>query len=202
MPTRSGQDFHQPRYPKGYENWFMDSSTRGKDTNDGDNQVSGTNPAPPTSPQREVFWPNLRRHALGLAPDAPPVKGSCSICYDDLSIAGLPAPKDGKQCLIAPCGHGTCPDCWPEPRVNEDGTSMPRECHTCRLPMECTECGRGYYKEPAPKATCEAEEVRAVPNSIPETDLIKYVPMCVECLGMQDYPHGLWFKPRAEDDQQ
>ncbi|KAF4468118.1 hypothetical protein FALBO_4993 [Fusarium albosuccineum] len=67
-------------------------------------------------PAEEHFWPTLRKHALGKAdPSERPVKGTCPICYIDLSIAGLPPPADGgKPAVIAPCGHVMCRYCWPK----------------------------------------------------------------------------------------
>ncbi|KAF4970179.1 hypothetical protein FSARC_2776 [Fusarium sarcochroum] len=145
----------------------------------------------------EYFWPILRKHALGKAdPNDRPVKGICPICYDQVSIAGLPRPAEkGKECLIAPCGHIMCYECWPQKEYEDNGVDRAgqRKCPVCRLLIECECCGRGVIKERAPEYSCDAEDVDSVPRMIPETDIV-YVPLCCECA--DHYIDGWWFKPR------
>ncbi|KPM42639.1 hypothetical protein AK830_g3918 [Neonectria ditissima] len=64
-------------------------------------QHSSTEAPKSESPVRESFWPTLRRHILGKTNTTRPVRASCPICLDDVSIAGLPPPQmddpDGKD---------------------------------------------------------------------------------------------------------
>ncbi|KAM0218617.1 hypothetical protein ACHAPQ_005890 [Fusarium lateritium] len=161
-------------------------------------------PAPDYEP--ESFWPNIRKYVLGhTSPNNPPIKGVCPICWDQVSIAGLPRPPDeGKQCLIAPCGHILCYECWPK-KFEDDGVTLtdPRKCPMCRLLLECETCGRSCIKEKAPEYSCDVEDVADVPRTVPETDL-PYNPTCLECIwprledgfGRLQGGVGWWFKQR------
>ncbi|KAF5020858.1 hypothetical protein F66182_7113 [Fusarium sp. NRRL 66182] len=161
------------------------------------NHQPSLNREPDQEPVPECYWPTLRKHALGQAdPSDPPVKGVCPICWDHVSIAGLPRPTgQGKQCFIPPCGHIMCEECYPKKNFEEDGVTRvnQRKCPLCRLLLECRQCGRSAIRERAPEYSCNIEDVADISLTTSETQ-DTYEPLCRECEG--DDVYGRWFKPR------
>lgn len=103
-------------------------------------------------PVAEYFWPNLVPHIRqgNNANKGAPVKGSCYICLDDLSVAGLAEPplkereSSLQTCHYTPCGHIFCRPCFTH-AIEEQRTrnpSQPESCPTCRLELSCRQCGK------------------------------------------------------------
>ncbi|KAJ4269474.1 hypothetical protein NW762_001134 [Fusarium torreyae] len=167
-------------YVHGQEEPNLDPGVQNNDNNppadDANDQPANNHPVEDFA--EEYYWPILRKHALGQAdPNDRPVKGVCPICYDQLSIAGLPRPVgEGKECLIAPCGHVMCYECWPQKEYEANGIDRAGQ----PLWSQCERCGRSVIKERAPEYSCDAKDVDSVPRMIPETD-IAYIPFCCEC---------------------
>lgn len=93
-------------------------------------------------PVAESFWPLLVPHIR----QGKPVKGSCYICLDDLSVAGLAEEGESslQTCHYTPCGHIFCRPCFTH-AIQEQrrrNPSQPESCPTCRLELSCRQCGK------------------------------------------------------------
>ncbi|KAH7002342.1 hypothetical protein EDB80DRAFT_778593 [Ilyonectria destructans] len=151
------------------------------------------------------FWPPVRRHIMGLEPAERPIKVTCGMCSNEVSIAGLPAPvmnnDEVRKGCVYPCGHIFCKDC--------DDSMMQHEyetCPVCRLQLHCETCGLRPDPRTAPTAGESTEKVKNIPETIPEGGF--YEPRCVMCLfGHPDSRRNLWMRGaeptnRSEEEQE
>ncbi|KAJ4328379.1 hypothetical protein N0V84_001250 [Fusarium piperis] len=197
--NRSGRD-----YDNGWD--YGVGSTDAGSAGDGPPAELEDPNAPVEAPVEECFWPVLRKHGLGRAePGERPVKCACPICYEHISMAGLSTlEEEGKQGLIAPCGHVMCPDCWPRLEWDpETDAFTTRRCPVCRLPIQCYWCTQSVIKELVPDATCDVKELEFVPKTTTETS-VPYEAICVECHDIfEDIldPMGWWYKPRGPGEE-
>lgn len=144
------------------------------------------------SPEDLSFWPPVRRHIMGLEPAERPIKVTCGMCRNEVSIASLPAPAmnndEVRKGCVYPCGHIICEDC-------DDGMTQHEyeTCPVCRLQLNCETCGLRPDRRTAPTVGESLEKVNKIPKTIPEGGF--YEPKCVMCFfGNPDSRRNLWMR--------
>lgn len=144
------------------------------------------------SPEELSFWPPVRCHIMGLEPAERPIKVTCGMCRNEVSIAGLPAPvmnnDEVRKGCVYPCGHIICKDC--------DDSMVQYEyekCPVCRLQLHCEGCGLRPDSRTAPTAGESTEKVNGIPDTIPEGGFFE--PRCLICFfAHPDSRRNLWMR--------
>ncbi|KAF7549331.1 hypothetical protein G7046_g8396 [Stylonectria norvegica] len=163
---------------------------------------------PATQPVESCsYWPVLKKAMLSNETPETLVKGTCPICLDDISIAGLPAPTtdeengDGQPLIgkLTLCGHVFCRPCF-DAVLSQRG---PRKCPSCRMLLECSRCSAPARNETVPWHGTDPLRAAQIPLTTAEGGT--HVGLCGPCNGRRrwlaniragDYPpRMLEFEP-------
>ncbi|KAH7159606.1 hypothetical protein B0J13DRAFT_670328 [Dactylonectria estremocensis] len=145
-----------------------------------------------TTPEQVSFWPRLLKYICKGDNSEGPLQAMCCVCYEELSVAGFPAPvrEDGQilKAYINPCGHILCRTCLNKLRK---GKRKSTKCPACREHLYCHNCERPPLMVAAPDETENPERVRYALKTIPSGGYFR--PRCSRCFPKEtDRDMNVW----------